>query len=229
MQDQAIALPTLPPSVLRAARIGIPLAFVAAGALSFEGLFSLAMAVGWSKWLAWLLPIALDLYAAVSTAVWLNLPAGHEAAKPAARNARVSISLTIGGNAIYHLVATGTLHIGWPLVLAVSTLPPLVAERLLHLVALLPKPSPEAVPETEAALLVEPEAEQAVPQRSSGTAPKTASLSNPTPKQREIIAALREADDMTTSEIIAAKLGVTDSYVRQIKRKLNAAPTLVGA
>ena len=219
MHDHGIAVPVLPESVTRAARIGIPIAFLAAAALSFQGLFSLALAVHWNKWLAWLLPVALDAYAAVSTAVWLNIPAGPEAAKPAARNARLAISLTIGGNALYHLVATGTFHVGWQLVLAVSTLPPFIAERLLHLVALLPKnvkpaPTPDAVEATAVEEDVEP-IEEPEPKATRAATGKRAAII-------EFYNTDQANRTRTSSTLIAEATGATPSYVRRLYRELNA-------
>lgn len=229
MQHQAIAMPALPPNVIRIVRIGIPISLLATEALSFQSLYSLGLLVGWSVALAWLLPVALDVYAAVSTAVWQAIPDDHEASKPAARNARFAICLTEGGNALNHLASAGGNSAHMIMVLGVSALPPLIAERLLRLAAFLPKPEPEAVPEAEPIADVEPDAEPVVPQSTGDTVAKTAALSNPTPTQRKIIAALREADEATTSETIAAKVGVTDSYVRQVRRKLQASPALVGS
>ncbi|MEY9864153.1 hypothetical protein ABH935_009807 [Catenulispora sp. GAS73] len=229
MQHQAIALPALPPSVIRIVRIGIPISLLATEALSFQSLYSLGLLVGWSCALAWLLPVALDVYAAVSTAVWQAIPDEHEASKPAARNARFAICLTEGGNALNHLANAGGNTAHMIMVLSVSALPPLIAERLLRLAAFLPKPEPEAVPEAEPITDVASEAELAEPQNAASIAPKPKAPSKPTAKQQEIIAALREADDATTSETIAAKVGVTDSYVRQVRRKLQASPALAGA
>lgn len=228
MQDHGIAVPVLPESVTRAARIGIPIAFLAAAALSFQGLFSLALAVHWNKWLAWLLPVALDVYAAVSTAVWLNIPAGHEAAKPAARNARLAISLTIGGNALYHLVATGAFHVGWQLILVVSTLPPFIAERLLHLVALLPKnvkpaPAPDMVDAT-AEVEEDVEVEQDV-DPTEEREPKPKAMQAATGKRAAIMAfynADAENKTRTSSAVVADATGATSSYVRRLYRELDA-------
>lgn len=130
-------LPGAPADVMAVLRHGGTAALTAAAASSFVSLFWLATLVGWPKQLAWLLPISLDVYAGTSLYVGYRLPARHAAAKSARRNARFALALTVACNAIYHaLVLFGS---AWPvwvhdsLLVAVSALPPIVVERLLHL------------------------------------------------------------------------------------------------
>jgi hypothetical protein len=133
----ATPTPPVPRDVLRVLRHGGTAALVCAAASSAVTLFWLAVLVGWPHQLAWLLPASLDVYAGTSLYVGYRLPTGHPAAASAARNARFALSLTVGSNGLYH--ALTLFGSAWPvwvhdsLLVAVSALPPVVVERLLHL------------------------------------------------------------------------------------------------
>jgi hypothetical protein len=130
-------IPDAPGDVMAVLRHGGTAALACAAASSAVSLYWLAILVGWPAALAWLLPASLDVYAGTSLYVGYRLPARHPAAKTARRNARFALSLSVASNAIYHaLVLFGS---AWPvwvhdsLLVAVSALPPVVVERLLHL------------------------------------------------------------------------------------------------
>lgn len=129
--------PGAPADVMAVLRHGGTAALACAAASSAVSLFWLAILVGWPPALAWLLPSSLDVYAGTSLYVGYRLPVRHPAAKSARRNARFALALSVACNAIYHaLVLFGS---AWPvwvhdtLLVAVSALPPIVVERLLHL------------------------------------------------------------------------------------------------
>lgn len=129
--------PDAPADVMAVLRHGGTAALACAAASSAVSLYWLAILVGWPAALAWLLPASLDVYAGTSLYVGYRLPVRHPAAKSARRNARFALSLSVASNAIYHaLVLFGS---AWPvwvhdtLLVAVSALPPIVVERLLHL------------------------------------------------------------------------------------------------
>lgn len=129
--------PGAPADVMAVLRHGGTAALACAAASSAVSLFWLAILVGWPAALAWLLPASLDVYAGTSLYVGYRLPVRHPAAKTSRRNARFALSLSVACNAIYHaLVLFGD---AWPvwvhdtLLVAVSALPPIVVERLLHL------------------------------------------------------------------------------------------------
>jgi len=129
--------PDAPGDVMTVLRHGGTAALACAAASSAVSLYWLAILVGWPAALAWLLPASLDVYAGTSLYVGYRLPVRHPAAKSARRNARFALSLSVASNAIYHaLVLFGS---AWPvwvhdtLLVAVSALPPIVVERLLHL------------------------------------------------------------------------------------------------
>lgn len=126
-----------PADVHKVLRNGGTAALVCAAASSAVSLFWLAILVGWPPALAWLLPASLDVYAGTSLYVGYRLPGAHPAANTARRNARFALALSVACNGIYHaLVLFGA---EWPywvhdsLLVAVSALPPVVVERLLHL------------------------------------------------------------------------------------------------
>ena len=130
-------VPDAPGDVMTVLRYGGTAALVCAAASSAVSLFWLAVLVGWPSALAWLLPASLDVYAGTSLFVGYRLPVRHPAARSARRNARFALGLSVASNAIYHaLVLFGS---AWPvwvhdsLLVAVSALPPIVVERLLHL------------------------------------------------------------------------------------------------
>lgn len=96
----AILAPTpapLPATVHRAVRLGLPIALLSAGALSFQGLFALARAVGWEPHIAWLLPVSIDVAATIATVVWLGSPAGHSTAPQPRRADRADRDRPVGG------------------------------------------------------------------------------------------------------------------------------------
>ncbi|OHV61417.1 hypothetical protein BCD48_39690 [Pseudofrankia sp. BMG5.36] len=104
---------------------------------SFAGLYSLAVAAGWQRWLAPLLPLTVDVYAAIATRVWLAGGAASASARHFARwNALLAVGLSLTGNGVWHLAEAGLLGIGWPVVLATGSVPPLMLGLLSHLAVL---------------------------------------------------------------------------------------------
>lgn len=130
----------LPESERKALSAGIAFALGCAAALSAPTLYELARLIGFDAALAWLLPAALDGYAGTSIWIGRRITRTHPAARAARRNARLALLLTIACNGLYHLLvlAAGSvprgLHIG--LLVAVSSLPPFIVDRLLHLNAI---------------------------------------------------------------------------------------------
>lgn len=133
--------PTTPTSAVRIARIGGTIAELAAAAISAHTLYHLGGQLGLGRAAAWLLPAALDTYAFTALAVGYSLPADHPGQKPVLRNARLAFGMTLGCNALDHVLQK-VGHLIDPtardlLLAAVATLPPLVVERLLNLQSLL--------------------------------------------------------------------------------------------
>lgn len=130
----------LPESERKALSAGMAFALACAAALSAPTLYSLGRLIGYPPQLAWLLPAAFDGYAGTSIWVGRRIARTHPAAKAARRNARIALAMTVTCNGLYHLLALAGnaiphgVHIG--LLVVVSSLPPFIVDRLLHLNAI---------------------------------------------------------------------------------------------
>ena len=124
---------------------GMLVASVSAAVASFTGLRGLALVSGWPWQMAWLLPITLDAYAMTAARVWLAGTTRSRRARNFARaNAIGAITASIAGNATYHSVAAGVLHITWPVVVAVGAVPAAVQGLTAQLHALRSLQDPES-------------------------------------------------------------------------------------
>jgi hypothetical protein len=120
---------------------------VSAAVSSFSGLRSLAAVTGWPNALAPLLPLTIDAYAMTATRVWLSRQTRSAEARRFARwNAILAIALSLVGNGAWHLVATKTLELGWPIVVCVGAVPPAVLGLLSHLAVLRDQDSEDRAP-----------------------------------------------------------------------------------
>lgn len=130
-------VPAVPAAAIRDSRIGGTISLLCAAAISAQTLFGLGRVIGLSPWTAWLLPAALDVYAMTATRVAFQVPTGHRARSKAIWNARVALLFTTGSNCLYHAMHLAANHTKWTAadwaLIAVSALPPIVVERLLHL------------------------------------------------------------------------------------------------
>lgn len=130
-------IPEVDESVRREARdVGLLAVLLAAG-ISAQALYSLGLLIGLSPWTAWMLPGAMDLYAFESTRVASRVPARHPSRSWAVWNARLALSFTVAGNALFHALHLASGHRGWTTtdiaLTAVSAIPPVIVERFLHL------------------------------------------------------------------------------------------------
>jgi hypothetical protein len=132
-----VATPHVPASAVTIAKIGGTIALAAAAAMSFQTLLGLARILGYARWNSPLLPLSLDVYAATAISVGYRIPAGHRARTTATTNAALALALTVCCNGLYHWLAlagpTISTHLRTELLVAVSALPPIVVERILHL------------------------------------------------------------------------------------------------
>lgn len=139
-RKDAPPVPPVPSKTRGIITFGVVFALVCAAAMSAPTLYGLAKMAKFPKALAWLLPASLDGYAFTSILFGSRVPAGHPAKGSATKNTRLALVLTVGSNGAYHLlVLAGTNLPAWlPIVLlvTVSSLPPFVVDRLLHLYAL---------------------------------------------------------------------------------------------
>lgn len=116
--------------------LGLGVSAVSATASSFDGLRSLAAAVGWSSWLAPALPATIDALSITATVVWITGAASLRVRRFARTCALLAILMSIGGNACWHLHAAGLLELNFAVVLGVGTVPPIVLGLCSHLAAL---------------------------------------------------------------------------------------------
>lgn len=129
-------------------RIGLAVVGIAAAVLSFSALSDLAARCGvtgvfevngWTLRLAWLVPITVDVFAAVSTRVWLRGGAAPDVIVSARRSAWGAIGATVVGNA-YHGYLTG---FGRPDAVIIGAVPAVALGRLVHLAVLRGRPTGE--------------------------------------------------------------------------------------
>lgn len=125
-----------PRSVLIALRLGGTVSLIAIAVISFDVLTDLGRQAGLHR-LAELFPIAVDAYAASTLYAAYRLPGGHPARDQAKRTARSALALTVCCNVLDHVLAlAGFLLPGIVrdlVLVAVASLPQLVADRELHL------------------------------------------------------------------------------------------------
>lgn len=147
-------IPDVDESVRKEARnVGLLAVLFAAG-ISAQALYALGLLIGLSPWTAWMLPGAMDLYAFESTRVASRVPARHPSRSWAVWNARLALSFTVAGNALFHALHLAGSHRGWTntdiALTAVSAIPPVIVERFLHLQTKINAPSGAAAgaPET---------------------------------------------------------------------------------
>jgi hypothetical protein len=127
----------LPEKERRGLGWGIAILLAFAAALSAPSLYGLGRFIDYPKQIAWLLPASLDGYAATSIWFGRRVVSSHPAAKSARRNARLSLAMTVACNGLFHLlVLAGGAIPEWlrvTLLVIVSSLPPIIVDRLLHL------------------------------------------------------------------------------------------------
>lgn len=156
--------------------IGGTVSLGAAAAISFETLVRLADRLGITP--GYLLPAAIDVYAATATLASLLLPSVHPARGTAMWNARGGLAMSVLANAVYHGLVLGSLG-GTDLVLIfISAWPPLIVERLLHLQGRLAltvsAPADSAAPAPRTAPATRRTAPESAPVRTGPAAPGSA-------------------------------------------------------
>jgi hypothetical protein len=114
----------------------------AAAVLTFTTLRDLAEAVGIGGWLAWLVPVTVDVAGIVAARVWLRGQAPADAVGFARTLAWACIVGSVGGNAGQHAMAAYDLTAPWPVVVLVSAVPPAMLGAMVHLGHLTRRPTP---------------------------------------------------------------------------------------
>ena len=202
---------------------GMLIAAASAAVASFTGLRGLALITGWPAGLAWLLPLTLDAYAMTSARVWLASTTRARRARRFARaNAIGAITASIAGNATYHSVTVGLMHISPPIVVLVGAVPAAVLGFTAHLHALRTLDGTEDGSEGEA-----------------GDRPRPRTRSKPKRKpsprsEDELRTAAREADAAyrashggrpVTRDELRAVLKISGTKATELRRWLAAEPT----
>src|SRR5437899_4401932 len=137
---------------------GLVVVGAAAAVMSFaalSGLAGLAGVTGHFLWvrLSWLLPIAVDAYAATSTGVWLRAGVSPGTKAWARANALAAIAASVAGNAIFHELTAGPSARTWVVVI-VAAVPPLMLGAAVHTAVLVSeerRPVPAPAPSVPAA------------------------------------------------------------------------------
>lgn len=130
---------------------GLAVVLTAAAVLSFAALRDLAVAVGITGRLAWLLPVAVDAGAAVSCAAWLSPRAHQDAARFARSMTWALLATTVVGNAAQLGMNANDVVPPWWVAVLVGAIPPAVVGGTVHLAVLVGRGGPtEAGPTTSA-------------------------------------------------------------------------------
>ena len=196
-------------STVRAAQytvlVGIAAVIAAAFGLSAAELNQLGHDAGWSGYWAMLFPITIDVYALISTLVWLVLAQTPEDRRQAAAGAFAAVGISIAGNTVEHLHQASVIPISWPVVVAASAVPPIVMAMAIHV----------AVRALTAPV-------NAGCDRETNQTPTWVTLDEPAKLARvcQAIEALTETGQPITGRALAERLGITDRTGRTYLRKI---------
>jgi hypothetical protein len=168
--------------------------------------------------------VIVDTLAAVSTRAWLSGPTADEAKQFAKRAALASITVSMLGNTLYHLILSGALRPSVALVIGVAMIPPLGLAAAAHLVAVLRSAEPATAPQTDTAPTVAPMPSDAVPADAASvlivadstpdTGPDTKRTPHRTDTAAKVAKLAAKHPDMKPAAM-AVKLGVSDRTVRR--------------
>jgi hypothetical protein len=121
---------------------------IAAAVASYSALWQLAVLAGWSHRVAFLFPLTIDAYAVAALRVWLSRATSSSSARRRARRAAVgAIVASMAGNATLHAAMAHEFRVTWPVVVAVSAVPPVTLGLVSHLFALRSLPADAELPE----------------------------------------------------------------------------------
>lgn len=133
---------------------GLAIVGIAAAVLSFTALADLAHRCGITGTvfivpLSWLLPVTVDVLAAVTTRVWLRGTAAPEAVRYARRSAWAAIVGSLVGNSAHGYILSAGVVPPWPAAVAVAAVPALALGGLVHLAVLVSRPAADATAPTQ--------------------------------------------------------------------------------
>lgn len=127
---------------------GLAVVLTAAAVLSFDALRELAITCRIDPDLAFLLPVAIDAGAAVSTRAWLSRRANADAERFARRLTWALLGLTVTGNATHQIIASDGMP-AWlvAVMVLVGAVPAAVMGAAVHLAVLLGRPGVDTATE----------------------------------------------------------------------------------
>jgi hypothetical protein len=115
---------------------------IAAAVASWSALDGLARLTGWTWYTAPLLPMCVDAFAVAALRVWLAQSTSSATARRRAMwSAVLAIAASMAGNAALHAALAHDFRITWPVVVAVSAVPPVTLGLVSHLFALRAMPA----------------------------------------------------------------------------------------
>lgn len=220
----ASAPPTDLPKSVRAL---IALVGVAAAVLSFDTLRALAIVCGTPDRIAFLLPVAVDLAAAVATVLWLRARRA-DVVELARRIAWSTLAASVVGNGLEHYLVAEHVAPHWTLVVAVGAVPAAILGAIVHLAV---------VATTTPATMVD----QPVSSDDTSEVPAAEKLDEPPVEERDqsstatgpindrplsLVDTVREIDARpgarTGERTLAAELGVTRHQVRTARIEIES-------
>lgn len=180
----------------------------AAAVLSFAALRDLALLCGFSRRLAWLLPVVVDAGAAAGSLVWLGGASVADAARRFARTLALTLlGLSVAANALGHWLEAFHRVPPWWVVVAVSATAPAVLGAVVHLAVLVGRQAP-------------------TPECSTSEPPAARPPADPQPAGEVEQLAARARQLVTTSpdrvgrRRLARELNVTEHHARQLLAQL---------
>lgn len=202
---------------------------IAAMAISYSGLYGLALTTGFEWWAAPLLPIAIDVTIVGATLVWLGQGAPVAAFGFARGLALVAISTSVLANATFHGLAGGER---WWLAAIVASIPPAFLAALVHLGALLVRTETSEPVEAEQPLPARQEPHQSGdephPEAGSDLVTSEDARQAPPSLREQVVAAQAAAradgKRVPGRQVLARQLGVREHEVRQVLDQLRQEP-----
>lgn len=183
---------------------------VSAAVLSFDALRGLALLCGFSRSLAWLLPVVVDAGAAAGSLVWLGGWTPGAARRFARVLALVLLGSSVAANALSHGLAAYGARPAWWVVVSVSGVAPAVLGAVVHLAVLVGRVEVSAPAKAQQDTLQEPAVVISPPAATCGDQPVPADEPEP------VAVALHVAPDPTppgdepgdrVAELLAAGVG----------------------
>src|SRR5690606_4807061 len=180
------------------------LALIAALIATASAEYELARAVGFGEFTAGCVPAALDVYALRAFAARRDVPA-------------VGVALIVA-NALAHLVTSGALAVGIPLVIAVSAIAPLVLWRVKALSApTTPLTAPQSAPDASPAVMPREASER--PAETLTEVPRAKHSDPLLARAQEMRAA---AGKLPTLRALQSQLHIGQARAQRIRKELTA-------